>query len=414
MTWRRLSWLGMTLGVSLVMLSALAGGCFRPEDTYVNYSNASGSGAGPGGTGGGQTADTPRAYFELEVREDMVINCGKSGCHNSGEVGFLTVGVEYETITTWHTKAVAPGTPLLIPNPSKSLLVTYPGSADHSGVNWDEGLEDLRERVLTWLELEADNLPEDAFLEIGPVKPKGLMVLPLDTLSPELAGFSMSFYASEHGHPPSLLELTQISMWPPNGRGLRVENVTFVIQPPINVAPILDKSFHGDAQVFVAPQAVTVGPGELVLTEWGPDYALSVRFGALTPLFADGDGNTYTPCTRVDLFVQGVEDLPIQSSPTSPNGLLYCADQCHGGNKGTAPTSVMDMAELLIDPRDYPFVCAKVKPFITPSNVDGSLIISATNPLGSSPHLFSFGGTPSAHNAFKTAMTPWIEQEGLK
>ena len=91
---RSLCALLLTTAGALVMSSALMGGCFKPEDTFVNYSNASSSSAGVGGAGGtAPTIDTPKDYFEIEVKPDMVAMCGE-GCHSSGEVPFLTVGIE--------------------------------------------------------------------------------------------------------------------------------------------------------------------------------------------------------------------------------------------------------------------------------------------------------------------------------
>jgi hypothetical protein len=340
--------------------------------------------------------------------------CG-DGCHNSGEVPFLTVGLEYVTITTYLTKEVAVGSSFIVPNPESSILVIYPGTDDHSGDSWDDGNNsELRGKIVEWLAMEAELIDPDALLEVGPIDPEGLVVLPLDSIAPQFAGFSLSFYAIEHGDPPALLELVDISVWPPNGRGLRVVNPSFVVVPAINAVPFVDVSFHGDPQIFVAPNNTKMGPGELLLTTWGPDYRLAVRFEALSALFADVQGNTFVPCTRLDLYVKGVEELPIQAAGNAANGLSYCADQCHGGTNGADPTTVMDLKELLFDPPAYDFACAKTRVFITPTNAAGSALMTATDPQGSDPHVFAFQGNLSSFNKFKTAMTPWIDQEGAE
>lgn len=411
---RSLCALLLTTAGALVMSSALMGGCFKPEDTFVNYSNASSSSAGVGGAGGtAPTIDTPKDYFEIEVKPDMVAMCGE-GCHSSGEVPFLTVGIEYESISSYITKKVAKGSAFLVPNPAQSILIVYPDTPEHSGLNWDEGAGDLRTKTLEWLDREAELLEPDSLLEVGPITPNGFVVLPLDSLKPELEDYSMSFYGTPHGDPPALLELTDIAMWPPNGRGLRVDNITFVVQPTNTSVPVLDTSFHGDPQIFVAPSSVQVGPGELLLSSWGTDYTLSVRFDDLQALFADEFGDTFAPCTRVDLFAQGVEALAIQPDSNDSNGLLYCADQCHGGAKGATPASVMKLSELFMDPPDYDFACAKTRAFITPTNPNNSAIISSTDPTGDAAHkvFFQFGGNIGAHAAFRSAMEPWIDEEG--
>lgn len=402
------------LGFALAMATTTIGGCFEPSDTFVNISNAnvaasSSSSGGAGGTG----PLGRREFFEQNVRPEMVDACGKGDCHGSGEVNFITVGLEYETITTYRTRVVAPGTPLLTTSPSTSVLITYPNAEDHSGRKWTEGLADLQAATLEWMQMEVPFIEEEPLLEVGPVEPNGLTVIPLDSLGPDLAGFNMSFYAIAFGNPPSVLELTNISVWPPNGRAVRITDPTFVVYPQgTTQSPILDESFHGDPHVLVPPDEVQLGSGQLLVTEWGQGWEIGFRVASIKGLYADEDGNTFEPCTRVDLFVDGVEALPPQSATNAPNGLLYCADQCHGGAAGPVPTDVMNLAPLLAEPRDDAFACAITRPFITPSNVDGSQLIQIVEPGSGLTHPFNFGGNGSAHAAFVNAMSAWIEAEG--
>jgi hypothetical protein len=221
----------------------------------------------------------------------------------------------------------------------------------------------------------------------------------------------MSFYAIVYGD--SVLELTQISVWPPNQRGLHMVDPTWVILPSGGGDEVLDTSHHGD-HTFVAPDRVQLASGQLLVTDWSEGSRLSIRFEELEMLFADDAGNTFVPCTRPDLFAQGVDALPIKSQPNQPNGLLYCADQCHGGADGSQPTDVMHLTELLGSPRDDVFACAKVRAYITPTQPTESAIITVTDPTGSSTHPFSFGGNTTSHGAFRTAMTEWINQEGAQ
>jgi len=404
------------LGFALAMATATAGGCFEPSDTFVNISNANvaSSSSGAGGSGGTGPLDR-REFFEQNVRPGLVDACGKGDCHGSGEVNFITVGLEYETITTYRTRVIAPGTPLLTKSPSTGILVTYPDADDHSGRKWTEGLADLKAATLEWLQMEVPFITDEPVLEVGPIDPEGLTVVGLDGLGPDLSGFDLSFYASALGDPPSVLELTNISIWSPNGRAVRVDDPTFVVYPPGAAAePILDESFHGDPYVLVPPNDVQLGSGELLVTEWGEGYEIGFRVAAIKALFADEDGNTFEPCTRVDLFTDGVEELPIQSATNAPNGLLYCAQQCHGGEAGPSPTDAMHLSPLLGSPSDddLAFACAIARPFITPSNVDASLLIEITKPGSGLTHPFNFGGNSSAHAAFRAAMTDWIEAEG--
>lgn len=389
------------------------GGCYQPDDTLVNYTavSATSGGLGLGGEGGGGL--TAQEYFETLVKPDLVAFCAGSDCHSSGPRAFLLSGQEYSVITQYKTSW---GACLLTDPPDLSPLMTYPPSDEHTGRGWND-LEDVRGRVLTWLGLEAEkgqptgcSAPVD-LLQVGPIEPEGFTQIPLVGLGPEFAGFVMTFYASEIGDPPSLLKLSNISVWPPNERGIRIDDPTFVFLPDVG-APVLDTSFHGDPHTLVAPGAVVLGGGELLTTSWGADHQLAIRFAAVERLFADADGNTFPACTQVELFSEAVDSLPPNPGANQPNGLSYCAGQCHGGDAGTAPTGVMSLEELLVEPRDDELACAKTRGFIVPTQPLASPIVLVTDPQGSASHPFKFGGNDAAHDAFIDAMTPWIDAEG--
>jgi hypothetical protein len=207
------------------------------------------------------------------------------------------------------------------------------------------------------------------------------------------------------------MQLTDISVWPPPHRAVRVDDPTFVVRPP-GGAELADVSMHAEPYVFVAPDSVVMGSGELILTDWTDGAELSVRFRGLSLLFADDDGTTFAPCTRVDLYREAVDALPIVNGTNQPNGLLYCADQCHGGSAGTQPTDVMDLSSLLLQDRDDAHACALTLPFITPTNPASSRLLQIVDPASGDPHPFDFGGSAGAHAAFVAAMSPWIHDEG--
>jgi hypothetical protein len=398
-------WMWSVFGLVAVVIAS-ANGCFAPEDTFVNYQRTSTvTTTGAGGGGGGDQDLSPREFFEQNVKDKLIANCSGSDCHSSGVRAFLLIGQEYASITTYRTST---GLPLIFDPPENSQLIVYPDDEEHPGKSW-EGIEDVRDVTLEWLQREAVDIEPDAFLQLGPVKPEGLTVLPMDSLLPELEGFTLSFYAVVFDD--SVLELTNISIWPPNERGLKVVDPTWVVIPPGTGDEVLDTSHHGD-HTFVAPNDVTLASGELLVTTWGPDYELAVRFESLQALFADDEGNTFVPCSEPELFVDGVDALPVQSQSNAPNGLLYCAEQCHGGNAGSQPTDEMDLAALLRDPRDDELACAKVREHIVPTQPAESPIITLTDPNGTATHPFSFGGNSSSHTQFREAMTEWINQEG--
>jgi hypothetical protein len=398
--------------VSLAAFASTAGssGCFRPDDTLVNYSSAA-TGAGLSGQGGegGVSGLTPKEFFDQNVREGLVNSCSGADCHSSGTVAFLLAGQEYAAITTYVSSV---GSRFIVEAPANSMLITYPPNSEHPGIGWD-GIETLRDTVLQWLTLEAQLIEPETVLEIGPVEPDGLTILPLDSLGSGLKGVTLSFYAIEVGSPPTALQLSSISVWPPNRRGLRMLNPSFVVVPP-GKPEVVNNSFHGDAHTFVAPDAVQLGTGELILTTWEQGAQMLIRFESLSILFADSEGEVFDPCSRADLFTQGVDALPVQGSANSANGLLYCAQQCHGGSQGLQPTTVMNLSALLEQPHDDDFACAVARLHITPTNVDDSAMMATTDPSAGGTHPFIFGGNGTSHNAFKNAMRNWIELEGAQ
>lgn len=397
-----------SIGSLIALVIGSANGCFKAEDTFVNYERTSTvTTTGQGGGTGGSTGDlSARDFFEQNVKDKLIANCSGSDCHSSGVRAFLLIGQEYASITTYRTSV---GVPLIVPNPENSQLIVYPPDEEHPGKSW-EGIEDVRDVTLEWLALEAVDIDEVEVTRLGPVTPNGFTVLPMDALSPQLAGYALSFYAVVYNQ--TVLELTQISIWPPNGRGLKVVNPVWVIIPPPGGGPeVLDTSHIGD-HTFVAPNFVTLASGELLATNWGPGYQLAIQFESLQFLFADEDGNTFVPCSHPELFTDGVDALPVQGQPNGPNGLLYCAQQCHGGVAGSQPTDKMSLDGLLQSPRDDLLACARVREHIVPTQPAESRIITLTDPTGGLVHPFSFQGNSGSHGQFRTAMTEWINAEG--
>ncbi len=404
--WRGSLWTWAVVG-GLSLVVAADGGCFKASDTFVNYERSTTVGTtGAGGGGGSVGAQSARDFFEQNVKDQLIANCSGSDCHSSGVRAFLLLGQEYAAITTYRTSV---GVPLIVDPAGSSQLILYPAGEEHPGKSW-EGIEDVRDLALEWLTLEASDIEIEDIKQLGPVTPQGLTVLPMDSLAPELAGFTLSFYAIVYDG--TVLELTDISVWPPNERGLKIVDPIWVVQTGSG-GEILDNSQVGD-HTFVAPNAVTLASGDLLITDWGPGYQLSVRFKSLQVLFADEEGNTFAPCSQPDLFSDGVAALPVQAQTNDVNGLLYCAEQCHGGAAGGQPTDKMNLSSLLSNPRNELLACARVREHIVGTQPDQSSIITLTDPGGGSPHPFSFGGNSSSHAKFRDAMAPWINAEGAE
>ena len=160
---------------TLLLLVAAAQAC--SGTVYVVTRESSGEapaaptgmvGGGQGGQGGGGGCldmTDPQAFFEICLARRMSTSCGRAGCHDSGEYGFLQVPA-YASITTYKTKVYSGAGPckqvfLRTKDPLDSPLLIYTDAPDHDGGPWAEVADDgLQAEVLHWLELEAVGLAE--------------------------------------------------------------------------------------------------------------------------------------------------------------------------------------------------------------------------------------------------------------
>lgn len=386
------------------------GGAGSGGDATTSNDGGGGAGGGTGGGGGATQFASNREMFEKTVQPGLLENC--SACHQSaGIADFLALPDIYTSVSVY--KSVTTDRPLLWPVPEESVLYAYPDSSDHNGAPYGADLAGLKANVLAWLKKEAETLPpidEEAGKSIVPFKPiiGGLNAIYLDSLGKGFESSAITFIAKELGSPPSILQLEKLEVYPAGGVALRIVHPRFVVYPeggtdgypdPADSLADLDKT-------FIAQEDPQLSTGELLITNWQPGARLGLEFGLgkIESLYLGSDGEIKVPCNDLGAFEAAVLTL-------GSGGPMYCAENCHGGNKAEAKAA-MNLSGLLADPPDYAQACAFMRSRITPGDVEGSQIAIVTNPKQLQVvHMYKFDGDTNKYNAFKTGMTAWIMAE---
>ncbi|MBM4374690.1 MAG: hypothetical protein FJ095_06370 [Deltaproteobacteria bacterium] len=468
------------------LVAAMTGACYEPADTYPNWnfntvvqsssssasssasssSASSSSGSGGGGGGGGGVVpsidcspESPldkRTYFiecvlgnpELNQAPagGLITNCVNGNCHLSGNINFLSPPDEYSSMVGYVSETT--GKSFIVKDAgSKSRLITYPrtGGGHSAGEKWkiddpSDPLYPLYEHTVTWLDREAADIQGEVVLETDLVNPKenpndtlnptpeGFVYIPLDVLvgqtgDAKLSGAALTFFAVSYAD--TLLELTDLKLWPSPGVGIEIKDIGFKVVPSADSKKptTVNTSLYGDPLRFVSPKFVTVGSGTVLLTNWEKGASLFIQFKSMRSLLADKNGNAYLPCNDVAGFTAAVKKLPYDLyNCDKPNGLMYCGRQCHGGGEYTLEpnklTTKMDLYGLFTTPSDYDLACAATRTKITPGNVATSPILNLPNPaIAGNPAVpathafFKFCGSASAYKSYKDAVSPWICSE---
>ena len=483
-SWRNSLKLACVALGGLGTIGTLTGACYEPSDTFPNWSfntvTHSSSSTGTGGAGGmggiggmggmggsgGSVAELDcsttspldnRTYFVECVlgnpqknlapgggmKSDGVEgNCVSGNCHLSGNINFLALdGIEYETISAFLSESTGKG--FIVKNPlTKSRLITYPGLLDHAGGRkWKpedpkDPLYQLYVNTLTWLEREALNVKEETVIETEIVNPKGpsdtenptpegFVYLPLDYVADQtgdvkLVGAAISFFSVAHSD--SLLELSDIKVWPAPGVGIEIKDMGIkVIPPPSSQKPAsLNTQLYGDAVKFVAPKNVIYGSGQILLTNWQKGGSMFIQFKSIRSLLADKFGNAFEPCLDSGAFAAAVKKLPYDKfNCDKPNGLAYCGRMCHGGSDYSVDTTKlstkMNLYPILSASQDIELACAIARPYITPGAPATSILVGLPDPAvpgnlaDKKTHaFFKFCGSTTSHATFKNTMSPWI------
>ncbi len=405
------------LAAAVASIAGSSGGCKVVQGTPVGTTaSATGAGggavtSGTGGAGGVGPMLSNRDLFEQTVLPGLEANCVP--CHvNGGFADFLAPPDQYASITVY--KSGTDHDPLIWPVATQSILYTYPDNPDHPGTKYTPLHDDLKTAVLRWLTQEAASLPPEPeagpMTSIVPFSPilGGLNVIYLDTLGAAFVGSSISFTVSQLGSPPSLLQLSNVQVYPANV-ALEIVHPRFDVYPAGSTVAQPDPSdILSDVDQTFIPQGTLrqLGPGEVLLDNWQQGARLGLDFflGKIEALNLTSDGGIVTPCQAPGEYQTVVTALGL-------GGPMYCAENCHGGKKPTAQAA-MDLSGLLANPPDYATACSYMLTRITPGSPAMSQILDVTNPANIQViHMYKFAGNTTAYQAFTTGITPWINAE---
>ena len=369
--------------------------------------NPAGSTTGSGGAGGGVNA--ARRLFD-ELAPEFLDECGT--CHAIGgpadtpfvgdidgtkpaaEFTQKDIDKAYEAITAWPR--------FIVKDPTKSTLVTWGTSTQHGGGPMAPALEVL---VRAWLTAEAEYVKDvgtEPIPTIPPFKPvvPGFNAVYLDALGPEYLGMAVTFQAEELTD--QSLSLTNLEVHPTAKKGLSFEHPLFTVFPVGSSEGDPDPvdSFSNVVTDFQPGESGALGPGTLVLTNWQKGGKLSIAFETIsvidpTAMGGAGGGMGGGACSALMSF----------ESNAAPQ-LSNCVG-CHGGNNAGA-TNAVDMTQLSSDPDS---ACGQIRNRIDLNNPGNSQLFVTTDPSVQNTHPFKFGGNTANFNAFKTAVTTWIQQE---
>ncbi len=367
-------------------------GATGPSSGPVGPATGTGAG-GAGGEGGAYVGGGDgRGLFEATVQPGLMQECG--ACHQlqgAADSPFLGAPDIYTSTVTY------PG--IVVPLPSQSIMLTRPADPGHGAGQAPNMSDELRAKVLAWLEVEAALIPDPAegALVTTPFKPKlggAFNSIYLGELGQEYENVSLTFNATELGAPPSMLLLENIELHPISEMQIHVVHPLFTAYAE-GSEPVPDPSdsFSLIDDIFALDTQITLGTGTLVHTAWTKDAYLSIGFEGLELV-----GDFLPPIDCVD---QAEFDANVAPA------LATCADNCHAGENAQAQ-GAMDLAKLDSEPAE---ACKQVRARIKPGNPDSSQILIVTNPLDPAVHLFKFQGSLSAYNSFKSEVSPWILAE---
>lgn len=329
------------------------------------------------------------------IQPEVIKACGS--CHDedgSAELPFLGNPVTndpdpYVAITGWEG--------VIVDDPESSLLITFPRYGQHSAGPTDPVLE---KKLLEWLAEEAkaiDDNTEDkpTIPPFTPVVP-GLNVVYLDPLGPDFEGMAVIFKTEELT--PTSLSLSELEIHTTAERGVRFEHPLFTVYPKDEDEGDPDPidSFSNVVQKIDAGQSAPLGPGATILINWLHDGRLSLNFEQIATIDPPVEEPTESPCVALDAFEQNAR------GPLSENCVT-----CHGGDNQAAKNAV-DMSEL---DTNSAAACGQIRLRIDPENPDASQLFLNTDPSGSTNHRFKFGDDINAFNAFRSAVSIWIQAE---
>lgn len=400
------SFFGALLAISIS--GALLGAC-GPDTTGGGASStgtvgggggSGGAGSGGGGGGAGPAAPTP---FELFLKVEPMLKSTCYICHKengSADAPFLagsTPEERYSSISSW------PG--IVTKTAAESILLTHPDQPTHGGGEAPPLPMEIKADTIVWLTAESANAP-DAVMDLGPAvkpfKPIGggaFNTVYLGSLGPDFEYASISFNAKAIGgtaDDPSMLWLTNITVHTIADKPLHVVHPLFTVYPPGAPAdPDPVDSFSNIDQVFKIDSNPTLGTGEVVLTNWKKGSYLGLAFEVIEVYGANPGGGS------------GCKDIATFQTVVVPQ-MQTCMMKCHGGTDPQAK-GTMNLSELNAMPPSA--ACIEVRARIKPGVPAESQILLVTDPTQIVVHKYKFDGNLNSYNAFKDAVTPWIQAE---
>jgi hypothetical protein len=347
--------------------------------------------AGPQATG---PSAARQAFNALEPA--LFDACGS--CHGvpgglPGEPKWLLGPDRYETITKY------PG--IVVTDASTSLLLEIGDTLQHAG---GPGLSDsppthLRDKVTTWLELEAESI---AAIPLPATAPFALHAgqNTVDLSQGGVKGASMAFTAQIEG---TIITFTDIVVSAPPSTGFEIADPIFAIVRPGKAAVgDIGDSFSNLDETVPAGQTLPLGVGLLILDvdatigqDWSDKDELEIQFTTLAAVAAGSDGGTG------EGGVGGCKDVAAFTADAVPAIEANTCLTCHQG-ENVAATANLDLTEL---GTNNAAACAQALTRVNVKDPAKSPIILA--PTGGIPgHPFT-----GASASFKTMMLEWIDKE---
>ena len=288
---------------------------------------------------------------------------------------------------------------------AESILLTHPDEPTHGGGEAPALPMEIKPDVITWLTAESANAP-DAVEDLGPAvkpfKPIGggaFNTVYLGSLGPDFEFASISFNAKAIGgttDAPSMLWLTNITVHTVADKPLHVVHPVFTVYAPGSPAdPDPVDSFSNIDQIFKIDTDPTLGTGEVVLTNWKKGSYLGLAFELIEVYGANSGGGS------------GCKDLATFTSVVVPQ-MQTCMMRCHGGTDPQAK-GTMNLTEL--NAMTPSAACVEVRARIKPGVPAESQILLVTDPSKIVVHKYKFDGNLNQYNAFKDAVSPWIQAE---
>jgi hypothetical protein len=368
----------IVVAIALLALGAISAACDE-QDPFGDRRNV--VDRNPRADGGDDTIQARELFKALEPQFQEV--CGKQ-CHADGTFGgnpprFLAGPDAYVTIKTFSgfiTKSVF-----------ESKLLTR---GAHAGPALEGANEELRKKIVEWLDVEASILVERASVTTQVLDlVAGANVVDLGALAPTVAGAKLSFDASLG---PAFLTLSNMRVRGGDTTAVRIVHPIFRLVRGGTEYPDPVDSFSNLDDKY--PQAVErpLGPGQLFLTEWKEGDKLRITFETIEattiPVIVD---DTPKPCKALQAFIDNAKPQ------LQGNGCL----DCHGeGGNGQA---VMNLVEL---DQDDALACQEVLKEVNLANKAASLIID--KPAGAVGHTGGKVGDPAGYTA---AIRAWIDNE---